>query len=104
NAIKYTDEGSIDLRAAATNGRLRILVQDTGVGIPSEELAKIFDEFHRPDSAHASLRRGTGLGLSISRRPARLLGGDGTAEGGVGVGSTFTLDLPILRAQEASVS
>jgi signal transduction histidine kinase len=100
NAIKYTDEGSIDLRAGAMNGRLRIQVEDTGVGIPHDELTKIFDEFHRPDSAHARRRRGTGLGLSISRRLARLLGGDVTAESGVGVGSTFTLDLPILAARE----
>jgi signal transduction histidine kinase len=104
NAIKYTDEGSIDLRAGASKGRLRIQVEDTGVGIPHDELTKIFDEFHRPDSAHAGLRRGTGLGLSISRRLARLLGGDVTAESAVGVGSTFTVDLPILAAQEAGVS
>jgi signal transduction histidine kinase len=104
NAIKYTDEGSIDLRAGATKGRLRIQVEDTGVGIPLDELAKIFDDFHRPDSAHARLRGGTGLGLSISRRLARLLGGDVTAESAFGVGSTFTLDLPILAAHEASVS
>jgi signal transduction histidine kinase len=104
NAIKYTDEGSIDLHAGATRGRLRIQVEDTGVGIAHGELTKIFDEFHRPDSTHAGLRRGTGLGLSISRRLARLLGGDITAESAVGVGSTFTLDLPILAGPEASGS
>jgi signal transduction histidine kinase len=104
NAIKYTDEGSIDLRARAADDRLRIQVQDTGIGIPPEELAKIFDEFHRPDSAHARLRRGTGLGLSISQRLARLLGGDVTAESVLGLGSTFTLDLPIVVAQKAGVS
>jgi signal transduction histidine kinase len=104
NAIKYTDDGSIELRAGTTNGRLRIQVEDSGVGIPRDELSKIFDEFHRPDSAHARVRRGTGLGLSISRRLARLLGGDVTAESAVGVGSTFTLDLPILAVHEAGVS
>ena len=95
NAIKYTDEGSIDVTAGATRGRLLIRVEDTGTGIPHDELAKIFDEFHRPDSAQARLRRGTGLGLSISRQLARLLGGDITAESSVGLGSTFTLDLPV---------
>ena len=104
NAIKYTDEGSIDLRAGAANDRLQIQVQDTGIGIPPDELTKIFDEFHRPDSTHARLRRGTGLGLSISQRLARLLGGDVTAESVLGLGSTFTLDLPIVVTQKAGVS
>jgi signal transduction histidine kinase len=101
NAIKYTDEGSIDLRARVTSGRLQIQVEDTGVGIPQDELTTIFEEFHRSDSAHGD-RRGTGLGLSISRQLARLLGGDVTAESDVGLGSTFTLDLPVLGAGEAS--
>jgi signal transduction histidine kinase len=104
NAIKYTDEGTIDLRARVANERLRIQVQDTGVGIPPDELTKIFDEFHRPDSAHARQRRGTGLGLSISQRLAHLLGGDVTAESVLGVGSTFTIDLPVVVTQKAGVS
>ena len=102
NAIKYTDEGSIEVRVGVTSGRLEIQVEDTGVGIPHHELTRIFDEFHRSDSAQALDRRGTGLGLSISRRLARVLGGDLTAESGVGVGSTFTLDLPIVVAEETS--
>jgi signal transduction histidine kinase len=104
NAIKYTDEGTIDLRADAANGRLQIQVEDTGLGIPHDELTRIFDEFHRPDSTHARLRGGTGLGLSISRRLARMLGGDVTAESSVGVGSTFTLDLPMVAAPDAIAS
>jgi signal transduction histidine kinase len=104
NAIEYTDQGSIDLRVRVTGGRLQIQVEDTGVGIPHDELAMIFDEFHRSDSAHAQLRRGTGLGLSITRRLARVLGGDVTVESRVGVGSTFTLDLPVVAADEASVA
>jgi signal transduction histidine kinase len=102
NAITYTDEGSIDLRAAASDGRLQIQVEDTGVGIPHEELNEIFDEFRRSDSSHTRERRGTGLGLSISRRLARTLGGDVTAESQVGLGSTFTVDLPIVGTQQAS--
>jgi signal transduction histidine kinase len=102
NAIKYTDEGSIEVRVGVTSGRLEIQVEDTGVGIPHHELTRIFDEFHRSDSAHDHPRRGTGLGLSISRRLARLLGGEVTAESGVGLGSTFTLNLPIVAAEGAS--
>jgi signal transduction histidine kinase len=95
NAIKYTDEGSIAVRAEALDGRLRVAVSDTGVGIPKEEIPRIFDEFHRAEATTARLRRGTGLGLTISRRLARKLGGDVGVESRLGVGSTFTLLLPL---------
>jgi ammonium transporter len=101
NAIKYTDEGTIGVRAEAEDGRLRVSVSDTGVGIPSGELGMIFDEFHRADSSSARGRRGTGLGLTISRRLAQTLGGDVTAESRLGVGSTFTLDLPLNSSELA---
>jgi ammonium transporter len=100
NAVKYTDAGSIAVRAAAVDGRLRVDVSDTGVGIPPDELGRIFDEFHRADSTEARKRRGTGLGLTISRRLARTLGGDVTVESRLGVGSTFTLDLPVSQRRD----
>jgi ammonium transporter len=95
NAIKYTDEGSIAVGADSANGRLRVGVSDTGVGIPEHELGSIFDEFHRADAVDARRRSGAGLGLTISRRLARALGGDVSVESRVDVGSTFTLDLPL---------
>jgi ammonium transporter len=100
NAVKYTDDGSIAVRADAVDGRLRVDVSDTGIGIPGDELGRIFDEFHRADSTTARGRRGTGLGLTISRRLARTLGGDVTVESRLGVGSTFTLDLPLNAVRE----
>ena len=99
NAVKYTDEGTIAIRAEAVDGRLRIDVSDTGVGIPVEDLGRIFDEFQQADGAISRSRPGTGLGLTISRRLARTLGGDVTVASAPGVGSTFTLDLP-LRASD----
>src|SRR5262249_51514488 len=101
NAVKYTDEGTIDVRAEAVAGRLRVDVSDTGVGIRVEELGRIFDEFHRADGEISGGRPGTGLGLTISRRLARTLGGDVRVESTPGVGSTFTLDLP-LRISDGS--
>jgi two-component system, sensor histidine kinase len=83
------------MRAEAADGRLRVGVSDTGVGIPHDELGRIFDEFHQADSTGARRRSGTGLGLTISRRLARALGGDVAVESELGVGSTFTLDLPL---------
>jgi ammonium transporter len=103
NAVKYTDDGTITVRAAAIDARLRIGVSDTGVGIPVDELDRIFEEFHQADGAISPSRPGTGLGLSISRRLAHTLGGDITVESTPGVGSTFTLDLP-LRAADGTVA
>jgi len=94
NAVKYTDDGSIEVRSGSVGGRLRISVADTGVGIAADEHQRIFEEFHRADSTSARQRRGTGLGLSISRRLANALGGDITVASRLGVGSTFTLELP----------
>jgi ammonium transporter len=103
NAVKYTDDGTITVRAEAVHGRVRIGVSDTGVGIPAEELGKIFEEFHQADGAVPPSRPGTGLGLTISRRLARTLGGDVTVDSTPGVGSTFALDLP-LRASDGNES
>jgi ammonium transporter len=94
NAVNYTDDGSIQVLAAKTKGRLQVTISDTGIGIAPEELGRIFDEFHRASSTRARLRQGTGLGLAISRRLARALGGDVTADSRLGVGSTFSLYLP----------
>jgi PAS domain S-box-containing protein len=95
NAIKYTDDGLIRVSAGVADGRLRVDVSDTGLGIREDELSKIFDEFHRAESRGARDRRGTGLGLTISQRLARALGGDVTATSRLGAGSTFALDLPL---------
>ena len=95
NAVKYTDEGTVAMRARTVDGRLRIEVADTGLGMSEDELGRVFDEFHRSDSSLARARRGTGLGLTISRRLARALGGDITVKSRFGVGSQFTLELPL---------
>jgi ammonium transporter len=95
NAVKYTDDGTVTMHAETADGRIRIQVADTGLGISDAELAKIFDEFHRSDSTAARMRRGTGLGLTISRRLARALGGEITVRSRLGEGTVFTLDLPL---------
>lgn len=95
NAVKFTADGTITLTAQHHAGVLTITVTDTGIGIPAEALARIFDEFHQVDSSTTRQYGGTGLGLAISRRLAQLLGGDITAHSTHGVGSTFTLTLPV---------
>ncbi|MGC9372397.1 MAG: response regulator [Thermovirgaceae bacterium] len=94
NAVKFTDEGGVIIRAAAEEGHLRIDVSDTGVGIPEEQIEAIFDEFRQIDGSAARRYEGTGLGLAIARKSARLLGGDIIVRSRVGEGSTFTVTMP----------
>lgn len=94
NAVKFTDEGGVIIRASGEDGHLRIDVADTGVGIPEDQLEAIFDEFRQIDGSAARRYEGTGLGLAIARKSARLLGGDITVRSRVGEGSTFTVTLP----------
>ena len=95
NAVKFTTEGTITVTARSQDGTIAIAVADTGIGIPPEALARIFEEFRQVDSSITHQYGGTGLGLSISRRLAQLLGGDITVQSTVGVGSTFTVTLPL---------
>jgi PAS domain S-box-containing protein len=99
NAVKFTEEGGIELEYGEVEGRVMIRVRDTGPGIPRHELDRVFEEFHQVDAGHARSVGGTGLGLAIARRLARLMGGDLTVESEVGVGSTFTIDLPAATAE-----
>jgi signal transduction histidine kinase/DNA-binding response OmpR family regulator len=93
NAAKFTDAGSITLRARWHSGQIELAVADTGIGIPRAELELIFEEFRQAGDANR-MHAGTGLGLAISRRLARMLGGNVKAESEEGQGSTFTVFLP----------
>lgn len=95
NAIQYTSEGSaITLRAAEQNGTVVVTVADTGIGIPSQELERIFERFYRGDKSRSREEGGTGLGLSIVKHIAEAHGGRVEVESEVGKGSSFTLILP----------
>ena len=101
NAIKFTPgEGSVKIECEADPRSVRVLVRDTGTGIPREKLQAIFEPFVQLDRSLTNVQEGSGLGLAISRDLARAMGGDLCAESAPGLGSTLVLTLP--RAQSAS--
>jgi PAS domain S-box-containing protein len=90
NAIRYTDRGTVALRSVRDGNALRIQVQDTGIGIPADQLERVFEEFYQID--HSSQRpEGLGLGLSIVQRYSALLRCPISVQSEVGVGTTFTV-------------
>ena len=96
NAALYTPQaGTIVLEARCVDGHVDIAVRDTGVGIESDDQARIFEGFYRGDKARSAHTGGAGLGLTIARRIALAHGGDITVTSAPGVGSTFTLRLPL---------
>ena len=98
NAIKFTEQGRISLSARQAEDNVLIEVHDTGIGIPSEQLQTIFQEFTQVDLSPTRKTGGTGLGLPISRRLVELHGGRLWAEstGVSGEGSTFWIELPLI--------
>ncbi|MDN7922655.1 ATP-binding protein [Burkholderia gladioli] len=98
NAVKFTCHGSITVSLGLTgDGRVRLCVADSGRGIPEDELDKIFVPYFQGSSSLNSSRAGTGLGLSLCQKIAGRMGGDITAESEIGVGSIFTVVLPLRR-------
>jgi signal transduction histidine kinase len=95
NAIRYTLAGEVRLRAhVRAGGSLCLEVSDTGIGIASTDLKRIFEDFHRLEAARRATRDGFGLGLGIVRRVSRVLGLPVTVQSSVGRGSTFRVEIP----------
>lgn len=99
NALKYTPEGGrIRVRVEADEGSLIVEVSDTGMGIPAEDLDRIFDKFYRARGMSLEGIGGSGLGLALAREVVRLHGGDITVESKQGEGSTFLIRIPSAAA------
>ena len=107
NAIKFTPEsGSVTVRLETTaNGRVNIIVSDTGIGIPKGDLGRIFERFEQVKSANSNGINGTGLGLSICKELVKLHDGEIWAESELGKGSRFIISLPLVqKVSKAQVS
>ncbi len=103
NAVKYTEEGgSIAVRIVAQRDEIVLSVSDTGPGIPSDALPRIFERFFRVDRARSRALGGTGLGLAIVRHTMELLNGRAWVESRVGEGARFSLSLPVWPDDEAN--
>jgi adenylate cyclase len=97
NACKFTKEGEVALRVrhvVAGRDWIELAVADTGIGLTTEQQAKLFQDFTQADSLTARRYGGTGLGLALSRKLARMMGGDVTVSSQPGKGSVFTVRLP----------
>ncbi|WP_274649686.1 two-component system histidine kinase PnpS [Paenibacillus humicola] len=108
NGISYTPEGgSVTIKAEPVPipgaegtedyDQIRISISDTGIGIPKKDLPRIFERFYRVDKARSRSSGGTGLGLSIVKHLVELHGGSISVDSTVGIGSTFTIELPVLQ-------
>jgi len=110
NAIKFTQKGSVNISTSivddlnANHTTMKIIVRDTGIGVPPQKLQSIFDKFTQADSSITRHFGGTGLGLSISKHLAELMGGDICVTSIMDQGSEFTLSLPVKAAPDESKS
>ena len=102
NALKFTREGRVEIRAELQGESLLFAVSDTGIGIPADQVESIFEEFRQADATVSRDFGGTGLGLSITRKLVELHGGRIWVESQAGKGSTFFFSIPVRVAREAA--
>jgi len=95
NSIQYTPEGGrIEVRVERRNGDVEVSVSDTGIGIPSSSLSRVFERFYRADPARSREAGGTGLGLAIVKHLVESMGGEVEARSRLGEGTTITFTVP----------
>jgi PAS domain S-box-containing protein len=95
NAAKFTHKGRIELQVSGGDDTIRFAVRDTGIGMSPEQVAQIFNAYTQAEDSTSNRYGGTGLGLSITQQFTELMGGSIRVESELGMGSTFTLELPL---------
>jgi len=98
NAFKFTFEGQVRVSLSAADGMVRLVVSDTGTGIPAEELPKLFERFHRTKGARGRSFEGSGIGLALIQELVKLHGGTVTVESELHHGSRFIVSIPMGKA------
>jgi len=98
NALRYTETGRIAIECHEAGGRLRVEVHDTGIGIPTDHLERIWEEFHQVGNPERDRNRGLGLGLAIVQRLSGLLAHPVTVRSRPGEGSVFVIEVPLGQA------
>jgi signal transduction histidine kinase len=96
NAIRYTEEGVIKIDCFLNGNKLRMSIIDTGIGINSEDIEKIFDDYYQVEKSNPRIEKGLGLGLAIVRRLEKLLGYQLTVTSTPSQGTKFEFDIPLL--------
>lgn len=102
NAVKFTETGGVTVRLDGASGGVVIRVTDTGIGIPDEAMPALFDAFEQADASIGRQHSGAGLGLALVARHLSRMGGRIEVESALGVGSTFTLNIPLERLADAA--
>lgn len=103
NAVKFTSKGCVQLNVSTSGSRIYFTVSDTGVGIPREELHRVFEMYYQVKSS-GQKPLGSGIGLAVSKTIAQLMGGDLTVESELGKGTSFTLVLPVKEVNKPITS
>jgi CheY-like chemotaxis protein len=104
NAVKFTDVGEVGLRVYRESDQVCYRVYDSGVGLAPDQVKQLFKPYFQTEDADRRSEKGTGLGLTISRRIAALMGGDIRVQSHLGVGSEFTLRLPLIAASKTRMT
>lgn len=94
NAFKFTMDGEIEVKLFTKRDDIVLTVRDTGIGIPPEEMPRLFERFHRVEGAEGRTQEGSGIGLAFVQELVKLHGGSVSAESKLGVGSTFRVSVP----------
>ena len=95
NAFKYSTKGEIGVSTIHSDGMIHVAVSDTGVGIPTDQLERIFERFHRIENAEGRSQEGTGIGLAMVRELVKIHSGTINVTSEVGKGSVFTVSIPV---------
>lgn len=103
NAVKFTDNGSVEISALLVDNKVHVSIKDTGIGIPKDQIPNIFEEFRQVDGTSSRRHEGTGLGLAIVDRYCRLIDAEMEVESELGEGSIFTMILPIVPSMTHDV-